>query len=86
MWIDYNGTFSITPDIILTTQQRGGVQANVEYKTRTGFELCAQSSALLAYRVEFEWTASKNQSIFCDSATEIRCGSGECVKRNGGSR
>ena len=82
-WIEYNGTFPVTPDIILTTDSRG-VQANVEYKTRTGFEMCVMSSEILAQPVTFGWSASENQTVFCDADTEIRCGSGECVKRNAG--
>ena len=80
-WIEYNGTFPVIPDIILTTDSRG-VQANIEYKTRTGFEMCVMSSELLALSVAFDWSASENQTVFCDVDTEIRCGSGECVKRN----
>ena len=80
---DYTGTFPVEPFIVLNTESRG-VQANIEFRLRTGFEICSMSRDFLTEPVTFNWTATENQTIFCDSRTEIQCGSGECASRESG--
>jgi hypothetical protein len=81
-WIDFNGTFQRTPDIIVTSETKN-VRVTIDYKTVVGFEMCAFAKTYLTpdQGARLSWRANENVTVTCDKVQEYRCQSGECIER-----
>jgi len=81
-WIGFNGTFSVIPDILLETKY-DNIRATIDYRTTTGFEVCAFATTYMPFlSVRLSWRASENATMICDLRAEYRCQSGECIHRD----
>jgi len=79
-WVSFNGTFNVIPDILIETKY-ANVRATIDYRSKTGFELCAYALTYMPFlSVQLSWRASENVMVVCSPA-EYRCQSGECIKR-----